>query len=698
MRTALSLHDSGSALATAPSLSFSVPISDLTEFASLPEARRTEVQFKLGLLRRLHELRGPGSFVQAAATIAAQHAHQMRGASKSNLIKAYYGYIGSHGDWRVLVANYKAPSHQPSEFVQELKRVAELNHRSIEEALKALRQRWADGESIPGYGTWIEYYSSVYPDRPLPKTWPRGFYPAGWSPRNLRRYGPSKGTRILFQRGIAAAKRFFPSVKRDPSGLRPLELVVIDDFMLDALCVFPGDKKAPAQIAPVAGLLAKDVATRRSLVWGIGAQIERDEKQPDGTFKKVRCGIRRVDVQMLIHDLFAKFGLPDYTVTILCENATASISPELELSLDTLFEGRVKVERTGLIEHKTLTNGFVERGGKPWEKGWIESAFNALWNIMGDQPGYKGSNARLNGPADMDAKIAATKLLLGQGERGLKLPPEKVALLRLPFPSPEAVERSFAWACIQIDLRTDHKYIGFDRVTEFMLADGTEPQPFQNLALIPSDQQMQVQIVERSESPLERWQRISQAVTFQQIPSSVLALMLLTPKRVSWKNSAITFVHDKIGYSYVDADGSVMRGVQDETELLAYFDPAAPQSLHLADLKGAFVGTLERLGGRKGMIDLRDKAAISAAGGVVAQIVNRAQAELRERHADADSQLAIDRAHNAQVIADYKAEVAQLSTAQRIVTAATEAAGEQAVKVQTEKALSRARDLDISSL
>jgi hypothetical protein len=693
MNTALSTQNACTPPAIAKAPTFRIPVGDIGEFATLPEARRVEVQFKLGLLERLHALRGPGSFCKAAATIAAQARHQMRGASQGTLIRAYYRYMGSGGDWRSQVAGYHGPSKQPEDFKQEIRRRCELNHRSVQEALRQLRQAWADGASIPGYGTWIEYYANQYPERPIPKAFPRGFYPQGWSLRNLRHYGPSKATRTLFQRGIAAAKAHFPSVKRDPSKLRPMEVVVIDDFVLDCNCVWPGDKSFPAQIAPVAGLMAMCVGTRYKLIWGLGPQLEREEKQPDGTIKKVRCGIRRVDVQVLLHDLFAKFGLPEYTVTILCENATASIAPELELALGTLFEGRVKIERTGLIDNRCLTNGFIERGGKPWEKGWIESAFNALWNVMGAMPGYKGSNARLNGPADMEAKINYSKLLIGHGEKSLNLPPEEIIKLRLPFPSPEAVERAFAWAVATVDSRTDHKYIGFDHVTEFLLEEGGEPQPFTSLALLPPSAQMQVQLVERNESPMERWARLAQASHFQPIPLSVLALLLLTPKRVEFKNNAVGFTHDKVGYTYIDSESRCLAGYDEGTEFLAYFDQKAPELLHLAALDGSYVGTLTRLGGRRGAIDIRDKEALSVAGGQVAELVNRAKEEIRSRHGDADAQLALDRAHNAAIVQEYKARTAGLSKAERLAAAATKTETAQRLERETKKAIAKASGL-----
>lgn len=670
--TALEIVPSAAAPAAPVAPRFAVPLEDLAEFHALPEARRAEVSFTLPLLKRLHHA---DSVVATAQAIAAAHRHQMRGLSWKSLLRKLSEYRAAGGDWRALVKGYRGPSTQPPELVEFVKRLAEDNHRSMAEAFKLLRGTiWPSGQPIPGLGSWPEVYAREHPSLPIPKVCPRTFYPAGLSLRNLYRMAPNKGARALFQRGLAAAKKHFPSVKRDPSLLRPLELIVIDDFELDCLCVFPGDKDHKPQIGRVAGLLAMDVGTRRKLHWGIGQRLERHEEQADGTVRTIRTGITRVDVQVLLHGLFAKHGLPDYPVTILCENAAAAISPELELALSTLFEGRVRVERTGLINHHTLTNGFCERGGKPWEKGWIEAVFNQLWNILGAMPGYKGSNQRLNAPGELDAKIAYTKLLIGQGERALNLPPEKIALLRLPFPSPEAVEVSFAWACGESDRRTEHKYLGFDQVTEFRLHEGEDPRPFTDLALVPVEQQGAVIVSQRPESPLERWSRLAQPASLRPVPPSVLALLLLTPKRVTFRNHAVSFVHDKKGFSYIDDSGKVTRGMADGTELLGYLDLAAPEHLHLADLRGAYVGTLTRLGGRRGAVDVRDKEALSAEAGRCATVINRTQAELRERHAGDDAQLAQDRAHNDGIVAEHKADTAGMTAADKIAHAAGEAA------------------------
>lgn len=681
------------------SLSFSVPLADLAEFSALAEKRRIEVQLTLRLLARVHEQLGARSLQGACMTVAASSKHLMRGCAAPSLRRKYEALRDSvedafpEGNWRVLVAGYCGPSKQPKEFVQELKRVAELNHRSIKEAFRQLRERWAAGEMIPGQGitqkdgttppgNWMELYERLYPLRPLPKTWPRGFYPTGWSLRNLLRYGPSKGGRMLFQRGMAAAKKHFPSVTRDPSQLRRFELLVMDDFELNCNCVFPGDQENKPQIGRVAGLLMKSVATRENLHWVLGQRLLRLEPQADGSTKEVKAGIARIDVQIFLCGFFAKYGLPDYQVTILCEEdkTAASISRELELSIEILFGGRVKIERTGILKYRGLKNGFCERGGRPWIKGWIESTFNHLWNVLGAQKGYKGSLERLNAPADLKAKLAYTKVLIGHGEGELNLPPDKIAELRTPFPSIAECEAAFAWAATLSNTRTDHEYIGFGRVTEFLLEEGGEPQPFAHLALLSAAQQTQVKVVERMESSLERAERLAATETYTPVDRAVLSVFLLKPMKLVYKNHAISFRlkngpgASNVGFSYIDRDGTVLRDVQEGTEFLCYFNPQAPEQLHITQPNGSRTGTLYRFGGKRGAVNILDQAALDEAAAIQATLINRTTAENRARHAGEDARLGDDLAHNAAIVARHQAETAGLTVGQKIGLAAGESA------------------------
>jgi len=150
----------------------------------------------------------------------------------------------------------------------------------------------------------------------------------------------------------------------------------------------------------------------------------------------------------------------------------------------------------------------------------------------------------------------------------------------------------------------------------------------------------------------------------------MLAILLLTPKDVTFRNHAISFVHDKKGYSYIDKTGRVLVDVQDGTKFLAFFNPRNPAQLHVSTLKGAFVGTLDRVGGARGAIDIRDKKALREAADINTEIISRELAAINERHSEQNDQLALDKAHNKAIEDAWKAETKGLTTAEKIGLAA----------------------------
>ena len=686
---AYSLEAAGAETALAKPLTFSIPLEATTEFhTALNEKWRIRVQLTLRLLEKVQALHGSGNFVAATDALAASYRH-VRGLSGPRLRIKYHAYNDAGGDWRVLVPGYKPPQKQPAEFVSFVRKLIEENHRSTKAALRVLREQiWAAGLPVPGYGTWMEWYVAAFPGRELPKHFPR-IYPSGWSVRNLRRYAPSKGELALVRQGFKAAKRFFPHVTRDPSQLRPMELIIADDFETDVLTAFLGDDLYKPQICRTAGLLAIDAATRCKLAFGLKPRLERK----DGT----RMGIKRRDVRTLLYSILLKYGLPDYPITLLVENATAAITPDFELALTTLFDGRIRIERTGLINHRTLTNGFVEGGGRPWEKGQIESLFNYVWNEAGSMPGYKGSRYD-NAPGELAQRLLYAERLLSQGDRkqDLNLPAEKLALLKLPFKSVDEATTAFEEVFARCDCRTDHKMLGFDRVTEFRLEAHEAPRPWSQLALLAPAEQQRAELITRMEAPVERWERLSAKCQRQEVPEAILALLLLTPKQVVFKNQAITFTHkgegETAGYSFVDPAGTVLAGITEGTDLLGYFDEDQPSELHLTDLKGGFIGTLTRLGGNRGMVDIRDKAALGAAGEITQRIFNRTLGVVRERHAAEDRQLAEDRLHNDAIVAAHRSEIAATPAAQRLASGFATAVVRRDEARAEERTLRRARN------
>lgn len=660
-------------------LRFSVPNLDTGEFMELKAKRRHEIQLTLRILERVHALRGERNFVDAVQVLAASYRH-IRGLSGSSLRRKYADYVAAAGNWRALIKGYRAPSAQPEEFRQFVRGLMERNGRSMAAALEELRTEiWPGGASVPGYGTWQEWFAARHPTQAVPARFPQ-VWPEGWTVRNLRRFGPSRAERKIFTQGLGAAHGDLPVIRRDTAKLRPMEWIVIDDFRLDHQCAFAGDpaRGIKPQIAEVAGLLAMCVGTRKKLARLLGPLVEREVKRPDGTVEKVRCNIRAVDVQVLLYQVFERHGLPkDYEVTILCENAAASIGKELELMLSTLFEGRIRVVRTSLIEHKTLANGFVENGGTPWEKGWIESEFNFLWNKLNTFKGHKGSNERLNGPAWLDDERRYALKLIGAGAAAkLNLPPELVAELRLPFASMAELEIAFDRVVELSERRTQHRFNGFDVVTEWRWPTPALPAPegidphapnsFRALALLSPEQQRQVVLLERKQSALERWEHLSALHPRLCLKAGALALLLLTPKKAKWRRHCVTFTHEKVGYSYVD-EGNVMAGIPEGTEVLAYVDFAAPEVAVVAQLDGKPIGSLRMLGNSPRGVDITDPAAMDEARALRAKIVNRVLAEVRARplHQAADAQLAADRAHNDAVVTAFAREVGALPVAEQ---------------------------------
>lgn len=682
--------------ALARPLSFSVPLIDNDEFSKLKPKRRLEVQQTLRVLERMHAMRTEPHYAAAVKQLARSYTH-LKGFGASSLHRKYAAYVAA-GDWRSLVKGYAPPSKQPEAFADFVRGLIEQNRGEVLAALQQLREEiWPSGTEVPGYGTWQDFFRAQWPQLDVPQHFPR-VWPTGWSERNLRRYGPTQAEIKLFDGGLAAAHGNLPKIVRDTHKLRPMERIVIDDFQLDVMCKFTGvpEQGLKPQIAYVGGLMAMCVGTRRHLAKLFGPMIDREVEQKDGTTKVVRTSIKQIDVQALLYTVFRNNGIPqDYDVLIVCETRTATISPALEMMLRSLFGGRIRVSRTSLIEHKTLTNGFVETGGTPWEKGWIESDFNYLWKRLKRLPGYKGSNERLNAPGDLAAKLKLAAKFLGQGKGELNLPPEIVAELPLPFMNESELETAFDFVIDLAERRTNHRFNGFDTITDFYWPNPALPAPegidpveansFRALAVLTKQQQALMVNKERKESTVERWERLIAQHPPAAVSDRSLALFLLTPNAAKWRNHAVSFSRNKVAYSYVDVDGVLPPDLADGTELLAYVDFNAPAAAVISREDGNVLGVLRMLGDSSRGVDITDEAAVKAARAKRAEIVNRVLSRVRARplHQATNAQLAADAQRRDEIVAAYQGETAHLPEAEQIATAigAKRAEAEQQSKV-----------------
>lgn len=632
-----------------------VPFQDHAAYSGLSLEQKKRISHLLSLFADIES--SPDGIVAASDRLAV-----VNGMSGSNL-RTLRSKLKARG-WRALAMIYRGKDPLPVEFVEECRRRIEVNGRDTGTAAawQKLRDDWADGVSIPGYGTWREYFRATRPLEDVPERYPFGFYPEGWCRSTFYTKQSTKAERKLARQGYAAMKRYIPSVVRDTSSLRPLELITIDDFELDFLVRAFNPISRHWEICRCAGLLAMDVATRRVLVVAlvprfkltrkeraladahIAANADLAEGEAETTDeKKFRISITRHDVQSLLHAVFSQHGRPaGHGVTILCENASAAITADFEIALELLLG--VQVARTGLITEKTLRNGFAQGGGKPWEKGWVEALFRTLWNRLGDQPGQKGRSYE-HKPADHEAKVAyAMGLFKLDG-----LEPELAAKLHVPFITIDEALDGLHAIFARIEARIDHKMIGFEERFLYRLPGGAGLVPESALVGLPQEQVVAAEVLPFRESPAERWERLIAGMQRVKIADYVLACLLLTPKKITLRNHRITFAHAGQGYTYADADSAVMK-LADGAELLGYFDHGRPGVLFVTDLKGAYLGQVRR----RGAVDIRDHAAISAEAGEITRLIRACVINpVRARHEGANQQLLEDRQHNAALLEQH---------------------------------------------
>ncbi|HEY1791539.1 MAG TPA: hypothetical protein VGG34_01360 [Opitutaceae bacterium] len=624
--SALALAESP--LATVPaSVAAIIPLAHHEEFHNqTTEEQRLRVA---ELLQIFDEIKASPAGVVAACYQAAM-LHPGRGFSAGNLKTLFYAFKAT-GDWRVLVPKYRGPDAVPAEFVQFFRLRVEQNKREnpARAVMMQIKDEWSKGASVPAYGTWREYFAVTWPERDIPERYPFGFFPRGWSQTNLYRKQSSRAEREMARRGVAAAKRYLPHLVRDTGQLRPMELIVVDDFETDILVQARHPDTGRYEICTCTGLLAMDVATRRRLGLGLKPRFKSDEGK--------RQAITRADVQGLLYAVFSEFGVPrDWGVTILCENASAAISADVEAMLQALLG--VQVARTGLLADKVLKNGFIEKGGKPWEKGWIESTFNVAWNQAGAFPGQKGATYQLK-PGDLEAKLLyAENLLSTEG-----LTDEQRGQLQTGFWRFEEALTAYHKVFDFLEERTAHKMQGFEELCDYALPDGSGAIDISRAQKLTREMLLSLTPLPRRESPVERWEKLTRDANWIRPAEHALALLLLTPKRCTLQNHRVTFTLRGEGYTFADADSPVMK-LAEGTELLGYLDPAQPNRLYVTLTNGRYVGAVRR----RGAVDIRNREAIALEQGEITRLITKTVlAPVRARHADEDTALATLKADNA---------------------------------------------------
>ena len=617
---------------------YAIPAEDTLPggpWAGITQGERDRINTLLDCFRQMES--APG-LCQEAEALAFRLRH-VRGFSKASLLALYYRWRDS--GWRSLVRAYHVnKSPLPPAFLEFWRALCEQNGRSIIQAKERLYGLWFAGKPIPGYGTWVDWWHATRPMEDAPTVCPG--VPEGWSKTTLYEVGPTKIERRWATRGLAAVRPLLPSQIRDTSRLLPLQLVTMDDFECDQLTYAQNPRTRTWHTVKVTGIAVMDVATRRVIALLMKPRFTDEEGK--------REGITRTEVRLLFYQVLRDYGVPKHGMTWLVENAAAAITTELEMTTRNLFGGRVQITRTGLIHDKTFANGFIERGGKPQQKGWIESRFNLLHNAAGDLPGQKGANYLVK-PGDHEAMVQYTERLIGQGRDDAQLTDAQIARLRLPFKSADELIACYMSEIFpRLDRRVEHKMQGFELLRRWRRNEHDTWHEWEELATLTREEQLAVEWFPRElrESSRMRWDRLIRQVECEKVADHVLMMLLLTPKQAKMRKTGVTFTHNGQGYSFADKRALELR-LPEGTEVLCYFDPARPQSVHICDLAGRHLVELKSLA-----VDIADPAAMDDATQRINELYNSIRSTIRARplHAAADAQRLADREHNDAIVAE----------------------------------------------
>jgi hypothetical protein len=628
-----------------PTGRYAIPEGDMAEFSRLAGKEQERVKLLLTIFAKMEE----GGVSTMSETLGFQ-LRNLRGFGASNLRTLFYAW--KTNGWQAVVRGYNNGHDKlPHLFVEYFRALCECNGRSMKQAMGKLYRAWASGESIPGYGTWHNWFLTEYPDREFPAICPG--IPKGWGKSNLYSLQPSKGQRALATKGFAAAKSHLLSIVRDPGKLLPLQLVVIDDFEIDQMCFYHDPITGTRGICRMAGIAAMDVATRRIIGLILKPRVTDDSG-------KMRA-ITRAEVRWLLFQVLKDHGVPKHGMTIMAENAAAAVTTELELTFKNLFGGLVAVTRTGVIDQAVIAGGFKDSGGKPWLKGWIESFFNLMHNVAaGMVPGNKGASYQLK-PANLDTMVRVSERLIGTGPRDARLSDEQLKKARIPFKSSDELCDLYMQIFRIIEQRTDHEMLGFDEVMEWRSHPSQPPQPFEALAQLTEEEQCAVEVLPpRKQSPRERWDALYPRIERTVVADHALMVLLLTPRKGKIKGAKITFDHNGKGYTWLIDAKSTLATLPEGNEVLCYFDPTQASRAHVCQLDGRALGEVLRWG----PVDLTDQAAVTEAERMLAKFYGEQLAIVRNRpvHQEAARQLAEDQAINA----GLATEAAQLRNAEGV--------------------------------
>ena len=491
-------------------------------------------------------------------------------------------------------------------LVEEWHKRVLSNRRKVKPAWRQLMMDLAAGCEIPGVGSWREMYAATYGYRPAadePCPWSERNPPPGWSLRNLMSLKPSKFAMKAATVGMGAAKiDFLPTVRLTRVGLKPCQVVEVDDMWYEHMVIFGGNAK-PQRVVEFA---AMDRLTGH-VICHLAKPVQEDA---DGT----RRTLKSAWVRYLYHYILCVVGVPAGGCVIKGEHGTAAADDTFAAALDAINAVRAGagqkpvVFRAGSIITEPVAKGLpgVQSKGNPRHKGMIEQMHATLKNytdamVFGNVGGGRGVQ-----PEEAYGMVKEDAALVRLAEA---LPATAGSSLRFNFPTWRAFAVAADEAHRQMDARTDHALEGWREcgflVGELRVAGAPHWTARPRLEALPPERAAQVRALvasgaaeyrARRMSPAEAWDAARKETQLEPVAPGFAPLIL--GRELAHAGT----VSDKLTIAVRDAETGeryTVAGIIDGRPLPrgekvhVWVNPMDCGKAYVSDLQGRFLGVAQ---------------------------------------------------------------------------------------------------------
>ena len=397
-------------------------------------------------------------------------------ASDKTLIRCWYEWIEGGRKASALLPKYSAGAatrSMPDELAMEIARLASMpvggrdkNQNGIEprQILKQLVRRWHAGESLPGIGTWQEWFSNNNPGLPLPHA-PIEF---PWSLKTISRKMGPKVVRRIGNIGRAAANGLLPSITRNYAKLRRCEMYMMDDVRLDLVAI----DELSGKVVEVKCYILIEVASRSIVSYVLKPEAALKAEDVD---EMLACGLQAEG-----------FGIGvDYVTHLWFERGTIACSEAAQRVLEAGSDGQIQIHRTSMDGGIRWEGSAADKAsGHAAGKAVIESFNRLLHRYLIDLPGQRG-NSFSNQPANLGVGESSVKDPSRSDRQTLKAQAERLAQfkltallkgqqadIRLPLLTVTALRNVVSDRISEHNTTGGHGYQGFHTVQEAEVAPG----------------------------------------------------------------------------------------------------------------------------------------------------------------------------------------------------------------------------------